>query len=33
MNALADIGIQKAIDEYWNKNSKELYIDQLLQIQ
>ena len=33
MNALADIGIQKAMDEHWNKNSKELHIDQLLQIQ
>ena len=33
MNALADIGIQRAIDEYWDNNSKELNMDQLLQVQ
>ena len=30
MNALADIGIQKAIDNYWDKDSKELNMIDIL---
>ena len=30
MNALADIGIQKAIDNYWDKDSKELNMVDIL---
>ena len=30
MNALADFGIQKAMDDYWKEDSKELDMVRLL---